>query len=381
MADIIQKQFNSSVKKDIKYINRDFNAFRDALMQYAQTYFPNSYKDFSAASPGTMFIEQAAYVGDVLSYYGDYQLKESLLNYAGERKNVIALANYLGYKTKPVKAAVTSLDVYQLVPSIKIDNEYVPDDTYGLSIREYMQVSNSSGVNYITTDPIDFSTDTKSSPRESTVYSRDDYGIPQFFLLKKTVKAISGKITTISFNINAAIPYLNISFPETNVIDVLDVRDSDNNRWYQVDYLAQDLIFTEEENTQINDGILFNYNSDVSKLLKTIKSIIEQTKKHIKELNVILTQTNFSPIFHKKGPEFGGVYINSVSNATLPLDIKIQNINLNKIQLESLQQTIETNEDFYFQNAGNINNITLFPTILGIALSKSNILIYFSRTF
>jgi hypothetical protein len=76
MADIIQKQFNSSVKKDIKYINRDFNAFRDALMQYAQTYFPNSYKDFSAASPGTMFIEQAAYVGDVLSYYGDYQLKE-----------------------------------------------------------------------------------------------------------------------------------------------------------------------------------------------------------------------------------------------------------------------------------------------------------------
>jgi hypothetical protein len=272
MADIIQKQFSNSVKKDIKYINKDFNAFRDALMQYAQTYFPNSYKDFSAASPGTMFIEQAAYVGDVLSYYGDYQLKESLLNYASERKNVIALANYLGYKTKPVKAAVTTLDVYQLVPSIKIDDEYVPDTTYGLSIREYMQVANSSGVNYITVDPIDFSIDTKGSPREATIYSRDDYGIPQFFLLKKSVKAIAGKITTISFNINSATPYLNIAFPETNVIDILDVRDSDNNRWYQVDYLAQDLIFTEEENTQINDGTLFNYNSDVSKLLKTIKT-------------------------------------------------------------------------------------------------------------
>ena len=149
MADTIQKQFNNG-KKDLKYINKDFNSFKDALIQYAQTYFPNTYKDFSVASPGTMFIEQAAYVGDVLSYYGDYQLKESLLNYAGERKNVIALANYLGYKTKPTKAAVTSLDVYQLVPSIKNNNnEYVPDDTYALSLREYMQVSNSAGVYYL----------------------------------------------------------------------------------------------------------------------------------------------------------------------------------------------------------------------------------------
>lgn len=269
MADIIQKQFNTG-KKELKYINKDFNAFRDALIQYAQTYFPNTYKDFNTASPGTMFIEQAAYVGDVLSYYGDYQLKESLLNYAGERKNVIALANYLGYKTKPTKAAVTTIDVYQLVPSIKNSNdEYVPDNTYSLSLREYMQVVNSAGVYYLTTDPVDFAVDTKNSPRESTVYSRDDYGVPQFFLLKKSVRAISGKIVVANFNLNSAQAFLNIPLTENNVIDILDVRDSDNNRWYQVDYLAQDLIFSEEENTSVNDGDLFQYNTDVPKLLKS----------------------------------------------------------------------------------------------------------------
>lgn len=273
MADIIQKQFNTG-KKDLKYINKDFNSFRDALIQYAQTYFPNSYKDFSTASPGTMFIEQASYVGDVLSYYGDYQFKESLLNYASERKNVIALANYLGYKTKPTKAAITLVDVYQLIPSIKnLDtNEYIPDEKYALAIREYMQLVNSNGVYYITTDPVDFSVDTKNSPRESTVYSRDDYGVPQFFLLKKTVKAIAGKIVTASFNLNAPQAYLNISLSENNVIDIIDVRDSDNNRWYQVDYLAQDLIYTEEENTSINDINLSVYSTDVPKLLKTIKT-------------------------------------------------------------------------------------------------------------
>jgi len=269
MADIIQKQFNTG-KKDLKYINKDFNSFRDALIQYAQTYFPNTYKDFNTASPGTMFIEQAAYVGDVLSYYGDYQLKESLLNYAGERKNVIALANYLGYKTKPTKAAVTTIDIYQLVPSIKNSaGEYVPDNTYALSLREYMQLVNSAGVNYLTTDPVNFAVDTKNSPRESTVYSRDDYGVPQFFLLKKSIRAIAGRIVVASFNLNNAQAFLNIPLNENNVIDVLEVRDSDNNRWYQVDYLAQDLIFSEEENTSVNDGVLFQYNSEVPKLLKS----------------------------------------------------------------------------------------------------------------
>jgi len=245
MADIIQKQFNSN-KKDIKYVNKDFASLKDALIQYAQTYFPNSYKDFSAASPGTMFIEQAAYVGDVLSYYTDYQFKESLLNYAEERKNVLALAKYLGYRTKPATSAVASLDLYQLVPSVKNETtgEYEPDETYTLSIRENMQLSNTSGVFYITTNSVDFSVNTKNSPRESTVYSRDQYGIPQFFLLKKSTTVIAGQIVNTSFNINSATPYLNLSLPENNVIDILDVRDSDNNRWYQVDYLAQDLIFT-----------------------------------------------------------------------------------------------------------------------------------------
>jgi hypothetical protein len=273
MADTTPKQFGSN-KKDVKYLNKDFASFKDALIQYSQTYFPNSYKDFSAASPGTMFIEQASYIGDVLSYYNDYQFKEGLINYSSERKNTVVLANYLGYKIKPTKAATTSLDVYQLIPAIKSNtlNEYVPDNTYALSIREHMQVVNSSNVNYITVDPIDFSVDTKNSPREATVYSRDEYGIPQFFLLKKSTTVIAGKLIEASFNINSPQQYLNITLPEKDVINVLDVRDSDNNRWYQVDYLAQDLIFTEEDNTSLNDGDLYSYKTTVSKLIKTLKT-------------------------------------------------------------------------------------------------------------
>lgn len=324
MADIIQKQFNTG-KKELKYINKDFNSFRDALIQYAQTYFPNTYKDFNTASPGTMFIEQAAYVGDVLSYYGDYQLKESLLNYAGERKNVIALANYLGYKTKATKAAVTLIDVYQLIPSIKNGEDvYVPDNTYALSLREYMQLVNSAGNYYLTTDPVDFSVDTKNSPREATVYSRDDYGVPQFFLLKKSVRAISGKTVVASFNLNAAQAFLNIQLAENNVIDVLEVRDSDNNRWYQVDYLAQDLIFSEEENTSVNDGALFQYNTDVPKLLKSFitsrKFTVNTNASNVTYLQFGPGTESLSDEIVYPSQELVGIGLKNISNLNISYD-------------------------------------------------------------
>ena len=272
MADIIQKSFNNS-RREIKYLNRDFSSFKTSLIEYSKTYFPRTYKDFSDASPGMMFIEMASYIGDVLSYYTDYQFKESLMPYAEERKNVLALANYLGYKTKPTKSSTTNIDLYQLIPSTKdSNNNYIPDNNYALKIREYMEVSNESGVSFITIDPVDFSLDSKFSPREVTVYSRDNYGIPQFFLLKKSVKVIAGKITTSSFTVGPSVPFYKISLSENNVIDIIDVKDSDNNKWYEVDYLAQDLIFTETENTSFTNNTYVQYSSEVPKLIKSFKT-------------------------------------------------------------------------------------------------------------
>ena len=272
MADIIQKSFNNS-RREIKYLNRDFSSFKTSLIEYSKTYFPRTYKDFSDASPGMMFIEMASYIGDVLSYYTDYQFKESLMPYAEERKNVLALANYLGYKTKPTKSSTTNIDLYQLIPSTKdSNNNYIPDNNYALKIREYMEVSNESGVSFITIDPVDFSLDSKFSPREVTVYSRDNYGIPQFFLLKKSVKVIAGKITTSSFTVGLSVPFYKISLSENNVIDIIDVKDSDNNKWYEVDYLAQDLIFTETENTSFTNNTYVQYSSEVPKLIKSFKT-------------------------------------------------------------------------------------------------------------
>jgi len=61
--------------RDIKYINKEFGDFKNQLIEYAKNYFPDAYNDFSPSSPGLMFIEMAAYVGDVLSFYQDTQLQ------------------------------------------------------------------------------------------------------------------------------------------------------------------------------------------------------------------------------------------------------------------------------------------------------------------
>jgi hypothetical protein len=324
MSDIIQKSFNGS-RREIKYLNRDFSSFKSSLIEYSKTYFPRTYKDFSEASPGMMFIEMASYIGDVLSYYTDYQFKESLMPYAEERKNVIALANYLGYKTKPTKSATTNIDLYQLIPSTKdSNNNYIPDNNYALKIREYMEVSNESGVSFITTDPVDFSLDSKFSPREVTVYSRDNYGIPQFFLLKKSVKVIAGKITTKSFTVGTSVPFYKISLSELNVIDIIDVRDSDNNKWYEVDYLAQDLVFTETENTDFTNNAYVQYSSEVPKLIKSFKTsrkfVVNVTANNVTYLEFGAGTDATSDEVIYPNSELVGIGLTNISNLNLNYD-------------------------------------------------------------
>ena len=197
------KNFGSN--RTINYIGKDFQQLRQNLIDYTKTYFPNIYADFNESSPGMVFIEMAAFIGDVLAYYQDAQLKESLLIHASERKNVMAIAQAMGYKPKISTPAVCNLTVYQLVPSTGNGINNKPDSKYFLKIKDGMQVVSTSNSNIVfrTTDYVDFASD---KDREISIYSRDqNTGEPVFYLVTKKVKAISAKevSTTISFAANA----------------------------------------------------------------------------------------------------------------------------------------------------------------------------------
>jgi hypothetical protein len=272
MATTIQKSFQPK-SKEVRYLNKDFSSFRENLINFAKYYYPNTYADFNDAAPGVMFIDMASYIGDVLSYYTDYTFKEGLLYNTTEKKNIIALAKYLGYTTTPAKGAVGTIDIFQICPSTTDTNgNYIPDSNYALSIQENMQVSNNVGSSFLTSTSLDFSVNTSLSPLTSSVYQRDSTGVPTFFLLQKNVNIRAGKLVTKTFTIGDMQSYLDLYLDEDNVLEIINVTDSDNNVWYQVDFLSQEMVLTDVPNTDSNQGILSQYQGTVPYILDYLKT-------------------------------------------------------------------------------------------------------------
>lgn len=271
--------------KDIKYLNKDFTQFRSNLIEFAKTYFPQTYSDFNESSPGMMFIEMASYVGDSLSYYVDDTLKESLMVHADDIENVIALSQYLGYKPKVTSPAVTTLSVYQLVPSIGTGGDNTYDETYLLRIKEGMRVESTNGVQFVTQDVVDFNDDTD---REISIYQRDGVsGEITFYLIKKLVQCISADIKTEEVSFGAYEEFQSIDLGDTNIIDIYDVRDSDGNKFYEVPYLAQELVFVDYPNTENNDPDLYQFKSTTPYILNTLKT----SRRFVKQVNPDSTTT------------------------------------------------------------------------------------------
>ena len=263
--------------RDIKYLNKDFVDFRKNLIEFAKTYFPTTYNDFNESSPGMMFIEMASYIGDVLGYYIDDTFKESLITTAEDRENIFELARMMGYKPKVTSPATTKLSVFQLIPSRRVTNPissgdlaFEPDTDYYLRVKEGMEVD-ADGIQFRTTELLDFA---DAEGREITVYERDsDTNNPRFYLVKKQVDVISAEEKQIEITFGTTQEeYVRIDIPDENVIGIYDVRDSNNNKYYQVPYLGQEMVYVEYSNTETQDKDLFQFRDSVASILKLIKT-------------------------------------------------------------------------------------------------------------
>lgn len=258
--------------KDIRYLNRDFSELKTALVEFAKTYYPNTYTDFSPTSPGMMFMEMSAYVGDVLSFYLDNQFQENFLQYARQLNNVYSLAYLLGYKPKATSVAIVNVDVYQQLPAILSGTTYIPDFTYSVKVPSNLSVgsNNVASVDFLIQDAIDFSFSSSYDPTEISVYQTT--GItPTFFLAKKTRRAISATIKSTTFSFGAPQQFPTVDISDTNIIGILDITDSDGNKWYEVPYLAQEMVYNTVKNTNVNDPNFTDDSGDVPYLLRLRK--------------------------------------------------------------------------------------------------------------
>ena len=240
------------LNKDISYINKDFNNIRAQLINFSQTYFPNTYTDFSPASPGMMFIEQASYVSDVLSFYLDNQIQETYLQYARQFDNLYDLAYMFSYKPKATGLASVNLDFYQQVPSKVVGSQTLPDFDYSLIVEANTNSNTQTGTNFVIENAVDFSVSSSSDPTEISI-SQVAGGEPTYYLLKKTRQASSGTISTQTFTLGAYQQFPTLLINSSNIGGILDIFDSDGNQYYEVDYLGQDLVYDSIKNTNTND--------------------------------------------------------------------------------------------------------------------------------
>ena len=256
----------AKVKRDISYLNKDFGDFRNQLINFSKTYFPTTYTDFSPASPGMMFMEQASYVGDVLSFYLDNQLQETFIQYARQTNNLFDLAYMFGYTPKVTSLATTQLDIFQIVPAKTIGTGSLPDFSYALDFPENTEVTG-DGQTFTIQDNIDFTVSSSQDPTLITV-AQVNGSTPTYYLLNKKRNATSGDIQTTTFSFGEHQEFPTVDLQGTSIAQILDVFDSDGNEWYQVSALGQDSVYDKIKNTNVNDPNNSNGQEDTPYILQ-----------------------------------------------------------------------------------------------------------------
>jgi len=238
-------------KNLISYTGKDFNTISNDLKAFIKAYYPNTYSDFNPASPGMMLLDLIAVVGDTLSVYIDKTFKDLLITETKNRRQLLLLAQALGYKPRSTTVATTNLDVFIVVPAILNLGQWIPDLNYALNIAPGLEVQNSEDSNVIfrTSDIITWT----GSNVVSKVYSNDGTN-PTYFLLQQTVKVHSATVTTETFILpEEPKKYYKLQLSRTDIIEILSVKDSQNNLWSEADVLAQDIQFVDEINTDSED--------------------------------------------------------------------------------------------------------------------------------
>jgi hypothetical protein len=174
-----------------------------------------------------------------------------------------------GYKPNVTQVATAPITFYQQVPAKLSGSTYIPDFDYALFINQNARASspNIQNISFLIEDPVDFSVSSSGDPTEVTIFSTSG-GNPTYFLLKKTRKAISSTISTTTFSFGSPVQFSTVTINTPRIVGILDITDTDGNKWYEVDYLAQDTVYDSIKNTNINNLNLSQYSGDTPYILK-----------------------------------------------------------------------------------------------------------------
>ena len=243
--------------REIKYLNRDFDSIISRLVDQIKYYYPDSFNDFSPASPGMVMLEMIAYVGDVLNYYIDHQTKETLICHASDKQSVYDIAQAYGYRIKTATPATVPIALQCLVPIQPVTGRITYENAPILYPGS--QIKSEAGNLYTIFESVNFK---ELTPNDELI--RPLLNQTLNVIIRKNVYAYSVVEKTFNYTCNDLIRNnMKIYLPDKNVVKIKSVVDEDGNNWYQVLNMANDLVMSGE--------VQYSNNIRVFKRIKTNK--------------------------------------------------------------------------------------------------------------
>lgn len=272
----IQQQIRRARQRS--YLGKDFDSLRDSLVTYAKNYYSDQIKDVSESSVAGMFIDMAAYTGDVLAYYLDYQFNELSLETATNVNNVEKLIRRAGVKIGGASPAIVNVNFYAVIPAVVTNGQYLPNIQYTPIIQSGTQVVSNSGIIFELVDDLNFGqiNNLGNFVHSYKIYTTDGAGNPTKFVMKATGLCSSGRITTENFVIDDQfIPFRSITLENQNISEVIRVSDLDGNEYYEVDTLTHDVVYKTMPNTSSDSDVV----QDVLTIIPAPRRFITSTSR------------------------------------------------------------------------------------------------------
>jgi hypothetical protein len=234
----------------INYTNREFNTIKQDLLEIAERLYPDSFQDFSEASFASLMMDTVAYVGDQLSFYLDYNVNESFLDTAYQFNNILRHGRVLGYKFTGRPSTYGIAAFYIQVPAtsagLGVNRSYAP------ILKKGSQFSSTTGLAYTLTESINFA----DNKHPVVVATTDANGSPTHYAIKAYGRVVSGQMITQTVNVGSFQKFARVRLNSANVSEIISVYDSEGNEYFEVDYLAQDIVYKQVSNTNYkNDNV------------------------------------------------------------------------------------------------------------------------------
>ena len=262
-------------KPAINYTSREFVTIKNDLVNYAKRYYPDKFRDFSANSFGSLMLDTVSYVGDILSFYLDYQVNESFLSTAIEYNNIVKLARQFGYKADLSPSSYGILTCFVLVPS----SNGTPNFDYAPVLKRGSKFKTAGGNIFTLVEDINFKDEDKNEIVVGDVNSTT--GVPLTYAVRARGQAVSGELAVASITLGNYTRFRQVEVPGKNITEIVSVVDSEGNSFYEVDYLTQNTIYVP----------LINRGSDKKTVANILKPIaVPRRYTVIKERNRVLLQ-------------------------------------------------------------------------------------------